>query len=307
MLLTLPATAADTWPTRPMRLIVPAAPGGAVDIVARIASDAFAGTLHKPVIVDNRVGADGAIGLESAAKASPDGHTLAMTSDSVTVLPLVHRGIAFDPQTSFAAIALAATQPRVVAVHPSIAAASFRDFVALAKARPGAIAYASGSPAHRLTAELIKKMAGIDLLHVPYKGGAPAIADLIGGHVPSAVTGLSPVLPQARAGKLRMLAVTSAKRSPMAPAVPTLDESGLTGYDVYEWIMLLAPARTPRDIVVRLNRELAEALRPTAARARLDAASLEAASGSPEDAARLVREGYARWAKLAKELDLRFD
>jgi len=301
------AHSGEAWPAKPIRLVVPATPGGAIDIVARTTGERLAAALGKPVIVDNRAGGEGTIGLDAVAKATADGYTLAVVSDAITVLPFVHKNLPFDVQTSFSPITLAATQPRVLAVHPSVKATSFREFVALAQARPGTIACASGSAAHRLTAELLKKMAGIDLIHVPYKGGAPAIVDLIGGQVPSALTGLSPVLPQARAGKLRMLAVTSAARSPLVPDVPTLAESGLVGFDVYEWIMVLAPARAPKDIMNRLNNELGNILTQPSVRSRFEAASLEPKPTSPREAETLMRDGSARWAQLIKELGLRLD
>lgn len=299
--------AAEPWPAKPIRLIVPAAPGGAVDIVARVTAERLTTALGKQVVVENRTGADGTIGLDALAKAPPDGHTLAAVTDAITVLGFLQRNLPFDPQASFAPITLTVTQPRVLAVHRSVPAASFREFVALAKARPGSIAYASGSAAHRLTAELIKTRAGIDMVHVPYKGGAHAVAELVGGQVPSAVVGLSPVLPHARAGRLRILGVTSGARSPLVPDVPTLAESGLPGFDVYEWIMVLAPANTPRPVVDRLNSELTRILTLPAVRERLEAASLEAKPSSPREAEGLISEGHARWAKLIKELGLHLD
>jgi tripartite-type tricarboxylate transporter receptor subunit TctC len=307
LLLSTAAAALDAWPSRPLRLVVPAAPGGAIDIVARVTGERLTGALGKQVVVDNRAGADGTIGLDAVAKAAPDGYTLAAVTDAITVLTFLHRNLPFDPEKSFAPITLAATQPRVLAVHASMPAASFREFVALAKAKPGSIAYGSGSPAHRLTAELLKKMAGIDLIHVPYKGGAHAAAELTGGQVPSAILGLSPVLPQARAGKVRMLAVTSASRSALVPNVPTLAESGLNGFDVYEWIVFLAPANTPRGVMDRLNGELTKVLALPAVRERLEASSLEAKPGSPGEAALLMRESQSRWAKLIAEQHLRLD
>jgi tripartite-type tricarboxylate transporter receptor subunit TctC len=195
----------------------------------------------------------------------------------------------------------------VLAVHAAVPAADFKAFVALAKAKPGTLSYASGSPAHLLTAELMKKLAGIDLIHVPYKGGAQAATDLAGGQVPSAVLGLSPVLPHARAGRVRILAVTSGQRSAIVPDVPTLAESGLSGYDVYEWIVLLAPAKTPKDIITRLNGETTKILMQPAVRERLEVASLEAKPGLPSEVEVLIRDGHARWGKLIKEQGLRFD
>ena len=297
----------QSYPSRPIRLVVPTVPGGAVDIVARVVGERLTGALGQQVIVDNRPGGDGTIGLDAVAKAGADGHTLAVTSDSITVLPFLYRKLPFDPQASFSPIILTATQPRVLAVHASVPAANVKEFIALAKAKPGTLSYASGSAAHRLTAELLKQMAGIDLIHVPYKGGAQAVVDLMGGQVPAAVVGLSPVLPQARAGKVRILAVTSGARSAFVPNVPTLAESGLSGFDVYEWIILLAPAKTPKEIITRLNAEAARILAQPAVRERLEAASLEAKTSSPKDAEVLIRDGQALWSKLIRELGLKLD
>ena len=298
---------AQPYPSRPIRLVVPLVPGGAVDIVSRVLAERLTAALGQQVIVDNRPGGDGTIGLEAVAKAGADGHTLVAVTDFITVLPSVYRKLSFDPQTSFSPIILMATQPRVLAVHPSVPAANFKEFVALAKAKPGTLSYASGTPAHLLTGELIKKLAGIDMIHVPYKGGAQAVVDLIGGQVPAAVVGLSPVRPQARAGKVRILAVTSSVRSAMVPNVPTLAESGLSGFDVYEWIVLLAPAKTPKAIIARLNGEVTKILMQPAVRERLEAASLEARPGSPKEVEVLIRDGQARWEKLIRELDLKLN
>ncbi len=298
---------AQSYPSRPIRLVVPLAPGGAVDIVSRVVAERLNAALGQHVVVDNRPGGDGTIALDAVAKASADGYTLVAVTDFITNLPSLYRNLSFDPQTSFAPIILMATQPRVLAVHPSVPAANFKEFVALAKAKPGTLSYASGTPAHRLTGELIKKLAGIDIIHVPYKGGAQAVVDLVGGHVPAAVLGLSPVLPHARTGKLRILAVTSGARSALVPNVPTLAESGLSGFDVYEWISLLAPAKTPAAIIIRLNGEVSKILMQPAVRERLEAASLEAKAGSPQETEALIRDGQARWGKLIKELGLKLD
>lgn len=297
----------QSYPSRPIRLVVPVVPGGAVDIVSRVVAERLTAALGQQVVVDNRPGGDGTIALDAVAKASADGYTLVAVTDFITVLPSLNRKLTFDPQTSFSPIILMATQPRVLAVHASVPAANFKEFVALAKAKPGTLSYASGTPAHLLTGELIKKLAGIDMIHVPYKGGAQAVVDLIGGQVPAAVLGLSPVLPQARAGKVRILAVTSGARSAIVPNVPTLAESGLSGFDVYEWIILLAPAKTPKEIITRLNGEVTKILMQPAVRERLEAASLEAKTGSPKEAEILIRDGQARWGKLIRELGLKLD
>ena len=297
----------QTYPSRPIRLVVPLVPGGAVDIVSRVVAERLTAALGQQVVVDNRPGGDGMIALDAVAKANADGYTLVAVTDFITILPLLQRKLSFDPQTSFSPIILMSTQPRVLAVHPSVAAANFKEFVALAKAKPGTLSFASGTPAHRLTGELINKQAGIDMIHVPYKGGAQAVVDLVGGQVPAAVLGLSPVLPQSRAGKVRILAVTSGVRSAIVPNVPTLAESGLRGFDVYEWISLLAPAKTPKEIIIRLNGEITKILMQPAVRERLESASLEARTGSAKEVEVLIRDGQAHWGKLIRELGLKLD
>lgn len=298
-------TYAQAYPSRPIRLVVPAGPGGAVDIVSRVVAERLTAALGRQVVVDNRAGGDGMIGLDAVAKTSADGYSLVAVTDSITVLSSLYRKLAFDPVTSFSPIILMVTQPRVLAIHPAVPAANFREFVMLAKAKPGTLSLAIGTSAHRLTGELMSKQAGIEMIPVPYKGGAPAVVDLVGGQVPVAVVGLSPVLPQARAGKVRILAVTTGARSAIVPNVPTLAESGLSGFDIYEWISLLAPAKTPKEIVTRLNGEVTKILMQPDVRERLKAASLEATTSSPNEVEALIRDGQARWSKLSAELGLK--
>jgi tripartite-type tricarboxylate transporter receptor subunit TctC len=298
-------TAAADYPTKPIRLVVPLTAGGAVDIVSRVVAERLAVALGRQIVVDNRPGGDGMIALDMVAKATADGYTLVAVTDFITMLPSLYRKLSFDPQASFSPIILMSTQPRVLAVHPSITAANFKEFVALAKSKPGALSFASGTAAHRLTGELINKMAGVDMLHVPYKGGAQAVVDLVGGQVPVAVLGLSPVLPQARAGKVRMLAVTTGTRSAIAPNIPTLVESGLSGFDVSEWIALLAPAFTPKEIITRLNGEASKILSQPAVRERLATASLEARTGSPKEIELMIRDEQTLWGKLVTERGLK--
>lgn len=297
-------TYAQAYPSRPIRLVVPAGPGGAIDIVSRVVAERLTAALGRQVVVDNRAGGDGMIGLDAVAKSSADGYSLVAVTDSITVLPSLYRKLAFDPLTSFSPIILMVTQPRVLAIHPAVPAANFKEFVMLTKAKPGTLSFAIGTSAHRLTGELMNKQAGIEMIPVPYKGGAPAVVDLVGGQVPAAVVGLSPVLPQARAGKVRILAVTTGTRSAIVPDVPTLAESGLSGFDIYEWISLLAPAKTPKEIVTRLNGEAAKILMQPDVRDRLKAASLEATTSSPNEVEALIRDGQARWSKLSAELGL---
>jgi tripartite-type tricarboxylate transporter receptor subunit TctC len=254
-------------------------------------------------------GATGTIAFDAVARSTPDGYTLITAADALTVLPSSLPNLTFDPRTSFAPIALMSTQPLVLAVHVSVPATSFKEFIAYAKAKPGTLTFGSsgtGTSQH-LSGELIKKMTGIDMTHVPYKGGGQAIIDLSGGQVPAVVLGSSTVIPQAKAGRVRILAVTSKKRSAALPDVPTLDESGLKGFDVYQWTAILGPAKMPKAIINRLNAEITEILKQPATRAKLESAGFEARSGSPQEVEALIRDGVDRWSKLIKELKLRVE
>lgn len=301
-------TAAEpqAWPTKPVRLVVPYVPGGATDLVSRTVAERLTGVLGQQVVVDNRPGATGTIAFDSVAKSTPDGYTLITAADSLTLLPSVFKNITFDPRTSFAPIALMSTQPLVLAVHISTPATTVKEFIALAKAKPGTLTFASsgiGTSQH-LSGELIKRMAGIDMQHVGYKGGGQAIIDLSGGQIPAAVLGSSTVIPQMKAGRVRILAVTSKKRSAALPDVPTLAESGLTGFDVYQWTAMLAPAKTPKNIIAKLNADVVGVLQQPAVRERLAVAGFEAQAGSPAEVEVLIRDGMAQWGKLIKELKL---
>lgn len=301
---------AQSWqPVKPVRLVVPYVPGGATDLVSRAVADRLTTALGQQVVVDNRPGATGTIAFASVAKASPDGYTLITSADSITLLPFIFKNIAFDPRTSFTPIALMSTQPLVLAVHVSVQANTFKEFVALAKSKPGALTFGSsgtGTSQH-LSGELIKKMTGIDMTHVPYKGGGQAIVELAGGQLPAAVLGSSTVIPQAKAGRVRILAVTSKKRSAALPDVPTLAESGLAGFDVFQWTAVLAPAKTPKAIIARLNADLVSVLKQPAVRERLESAGFEPQTGSPQEVEQLIRDGMARWGPLVKELKLQLD
>jgi len=295
---------AQSWPSRPMRLVVPYVPGGATDLVSRIVGEQLTNRLGQQVVVDNRPGATGTIAFTGVAAAEGDGYTLVTTADSLTVVPFSYKNLKFDPRSSFAPISTMSTQPLVLAVHASVPARGVKEFVALAKAKPLSFATSGTGTSQHLSGELIKKMAGIDMLHIPYKGGGQAIVDLSGGQVPAAVLGSSTVIPQHKAGRVRILAVTSKKRSAVLPDVPTLDESGLAGFDVYQWTAMLAPAKTPRTIISRLNTEINSILKQAAARDKLQAAGFEAEPGAPEEVSKLITDGMTRWGKLIQELKL---
>jgi len=297
---------AQTWPAKPVRLVVPYVPGGATDLVSRTVAERLTTVFGQQVVVDNRPGATGTIAFDGVAKSTPDGYTLITAADSLTLLPLVFKNISFDPRTSFTPIALMSTQPLVFAVHIGVPAATVKEFIALAKAKPGTLSFASsgiGTSQH-LTGELLKKITGIDMQHVGYKGGGQAIVDLSGGQIPAAVLGSSTVIPQMKAGRVRILAVTSKVRSAALPNVPTLAESGVAGIDVYQWTAMLAPAKTPKALIAKLNSDVVGVLQQPAVRERLAVAGFEAQAGSPAEVEALIRDGMAQWGKLIKELKL---
>lgn len=301
----LPAPAqAQTWPTRPVRLVVPYVPGGATDLVSRIVTEQLIPKLGQQVVVDNRPGATGTIAFTGVAEANPDGYTLITAADSLTLLPSAYRGLKFDPRTSFVPVSLMSTQPLVLAVHAAVPAKSVKDFIALAKTRSLSFGTSGTGTSQHLSGELIKNMTGIDMVHIPYKGGGQAIVDLSGGQVPAAVLGSSTVIPQTKTGRVRILAVTSKKRSAALPDIPTLDESGLKGFDVYQWTAMLAPAKTPKAIVSRLNKEVTAILKDPVASDRLRNAGFEPQTSSPEEVSKLIGDGMARWGKLIQELKL---
>jgi tripartite-type tricarboxylate transporter receptor subunit TctC len=301
----LAAQAADAWPSRPIRLVVPFVAGGGVDTVARITTGRFGAALGQQVIVDNRPGARGVIGVETVAKANADGYTLLVVSESFTIMPFVERNLGFDVRRSFAPISLLATQPLVLAVHPSVPATSLKEFIALAKARPGALSFGSGGFGQHLTGEYIKKVAGFEMTHIPYKGGAQAVVDLVGGQLHAAVLGSSPLLPFARTGKVRILVVTSKTRSAALPNVPTLAEAGLADIDLSQWVFMLAPARTRNEIVVSANAELAKALAAPDVKEKLASAGFEAAPSTPAQLDTMVRDALERWGKMIPELNIK--
>lgn len=300
------AMAAQPWPAKPIRLIAPFAPGGATDTVTRTYAERLSAALGETVVVDNRPGASGAIGLDLAAKAPPDGYTLAAADGAMAIVANLNPSITYDPRTSFAPISLVSMSTHVLVVHAALPATNVREFIALAKQKPGGYAYATsgvGTEQH-LSGEIIKKMAGIQMTHVPYKGGGQAIVDLVGGQIPVAVLGAAPVIPHARAGRLRILAITAKRRSPLLPDVPTLDESGFAGFDVSQWLSFVAPARTPPAIINRLNAEIAKIAAMPAVRERLESVGIEAMSSTPQMLGEMIRTGMDTARRRLKEVGI---
>lgn len=304
-LLALAATASypQGYPSKPIRLIVPWPPTGTVDILGRTLGQKLSESLGQSVLVDNRAGANGMIGSEAAAKSPPDGYTLVV--DNITghaINATLQAKMPFDSMRDFAHVSLLASVPDGVVSLPSLPATNIRELIALAKAQPGKLTYASfgiGSSAH-LAGELFKIMAGVDMLHIPYKGGQPAIADLLAGQVSIYIPVLPSVVQLTKAGRLRLLAVTGAKRSSAMPDVPTVAESGLPGFEASNWFGLMVPAATPSEIVARLNAEAVKALQAPEVREKLAALGFETQSSTPQAFAALLKSETEKWAKVIK-------
>jgi len=297
---------AEVYPTKPVRLIVGFPPGGATDLVARVIAPKLGETLKQQVIVDNRAGANGTIGAEVAAKAAPDGYTLHLgTLGALVISPAITK-VHYDPTKDFSPIGQAVSLQNIFITHPSLPVRTLHDLIALAKKRPGALNYASsglGSPGH-LAGELFNTMAGVNIMHIPYKGGGPAITDLIAGHIEIFVAVISTAVPQVRAGKARALAVTGARRALALPEVPTVAEAGLKGYEASNWYGLVAPAGTPKTVIDRLSKELVAILDSPDVRDALLKRGVEAASSSPEQFAVYIKSETAKWGKVIKAANL---
>src|SRR6267142_2665786 len=296
------------WPSRPVRLLVPFAAGaGTNDIMARLVGQHLGTGLGQPVVIENRPGAGGIAGTDAAAKAAPDGYTFLMTNVSLVTSAYLYARLPYDPQKDFVPVTLVATAPLMLVVHPSVAAKSVQELVALAKANPGRLTYGSGgvgSTPH-LSGELFKSLAGIDAVHVPYKGGAPALNDLIGGQLALMIENVPGTMPFAKGGKLRGLAITSAQRSPLDPALATMAEAGVPGYEVVGWNGLVAVAGTPPDIVARLQAEVGKALRLPEVRERLAALGAEPVGSTPEEFGAFIRAEMTRWGRIIREKGIR--
>jgi tripartite-type tricarboxylate transporter receptor subunit TctC len=299
--------ACAAYPERPIRLIVPFAAGGAVDSVARVLGKALASNLGDGVVIDNRGGAGGVIGMEAVAHAPPDGYTLLLSHSGFTAMPGLYRELPFDPVRDFAGVVTAASGAYVLTVNTGTPYKSVAELITYAKANPGRLSYASagaGSTIH-LAGEFFKRMAGVDLVHVPYKGAAPAITDVVGGQVQVMFAPAVNALPLVAAGKLRALAVTSAKRSLLAPDLPTIAESGVPGFEVTGWYGLAVPARTPEPAVARLNAETNRALGAAEVIEQLRLQGLEPVGGTPEQATDWIKSEVARWTGMLRDAGIR--
>ena len=294
---------AQSYPTRPVRIIVGYPAGGPIDILARLLTPGLTEAFGQQFIVDNRPGASGMIGNEQVAKAAPDGHTLLMTAATFAINPSVFAKVAYDPQRDFAPIAMTARSPYLLVAHPSFPACSVRDLIAVAKANPGQVNFASSGTASlpHLAGELFHLMAGVKMTHIPYKGGTPATIDTLAGQVPIIFNNMLNAVPHVKSGKMRALGVTGAQRTAILPQVPTIAESGLKGFDVTGWYGLLGPAATPREIVARLNSESGKIMKQPASAARLADDGVVTYAEAPEWFAALIRDEQAKWAKVVRQ------
>jgi len=308
LLCTLPFLAySQSYPTRPIRLIVTYPAGGGADAMARLIAPKLGDALGQPVVVENRGGASGTIAAELVAKSAPDGHTLMLDATAYAVNPSLYPKLPYDPDKAFAPVTLLVLFPNIVVVHPAYPVASIAQLIEKAKAEPGKIAFASsgnGSAQH-LAAELFRQRAGLDMVHVPYKGGGPALIDVMGGQVPLYFGNMASALPHVKNGKLKALATTGARRSPAAPELPTVAESGMPGYQVYEWNAIFAPAGTPGAIVTRLQAEIARAVKLPDVRERILALGGEIVASSPADLGTWVREQSASWARVVRAANIK--
>ena len=301
--------AAEPYPVRPIRLVVPFPPGGGTDITARVVGQKLAEQLATRVVIDNRPGAGGVVGTEIAAKAAPDGYTLVLVSASHTVNPSLHPRLPYDTVKDLAPITLVAIAPGILVVSNSVPARTVREFVALAQGKPGQFVYGSagnGTPAH-LGMELLKNIAGIDVVHVPYKGSGALITDILSGQIAATIPSLPTVLSLVKTGKLRALAVTTVTRSGAAPDVPTMIEAGVPGYESGSWYGLLTSAGTPQTIIDRLNTETARVLRMNDVRERLLEQGLDPIGGSSREFADRIRVEIPKWARVVKDSGLKLD
>ena len=308
-LATLGVAHAQNYPSKPLRLVVPLVAGGPTDILARLIAHPLGERLGQQVVVENRAGAGGNIGAELVAKSPPDGYTLFMgTSGPISINISLYPKLGYDPVRDFAPVILAASAPFVVVVHPSLPAGNIQQLIALAKAKPGQLNFGqvTGAAAY-LAAELFKNMAGIDMVFVPYKGAAPANNDLVAGQIQLSFASTPGAVPLVKAGRLKALAISSAKRIVKLPELPTIAESGVAGYEASVWYGIVAPAKTPLDIIARLYKESAAGVQDRAIRDKMDANDFEATTLNPEQFGAFIRSEIAKWGKVVKATGAKAD
>lgn len=303
------AQGSGSYPSREIRFIVPFPPGGGNDIVARMLGPRMADALGKSVVIDNRPGAGGNLGTDQAARSPADGYTIVIASNQITINPGLGQKLPFDVERNFTPVALVASVPMLLVVHPAVAAANVKELIDLARSQPGRLNHATpgnGTPQH-LAFELFNRLANVEVTHVPYKGTGPAVADLLGGQVQAAFATLASVAQHVRAGKLRAIAVATANRSPLMPDVPTVAESGVPGYDVPLWYSILAPAGTPAEAIERLAVELRRIVESADMRERMVSQGFQPGFIGPADAQALIRSDVQRWRKIGQDTGIRIE
>ena len=293
---------AQTYPNRPIRYIVGQAPGGSSDTLARIVTPRVADALGQQVVVDNRPGATGIIGAEVVARATPDGYTLLQVSTSLATNPAVHAKLPYDSARDFSPVLLLTQQPNLFLVHPSLPVKNMKELIAYAKAKPGQLNFASSGTggSQHLAGELLKGMTGIEMTHIPYKGTPPALVDVLAGRVPVMSSTMPPALPHVKTGKVRAIAITSLKRSPAVPEVPTVAESGVPGFEAISWQGLVAPTGTPRPVIQRINAEFVKVLKQPDVIARLNEQGYETVASTSEWFSQYIQSEIVKWTKVIK-------
>jgi len=302
--------AAQAYPAKPVRIVNPFAPGGATDQIARLVAQKLTELWGQSVVVENRPGASGAIGLEAVAKSPPDGYTLAIATQTTHAAnPALYSKLPYDPVRDFAPLTLAGSTPLALMVQPALPVTDVKSLVGYLKANPGKLTYASGGngTSQHLSTELFKTMTGTFIVHIPYKGAGPALVDFLGGQTNIMFDNLPTALPHVKAGKVRALAVSSAKRSPLAPELPTLAESGLPGFDLATWFAFFAPAATPKEITAKIAADMQRVLAQPDVRERLLASGVEVVGSTPEELARFQRAEMEKWAKIVRDSGARVD
>lgn len=304
-----PVVGAQDYPTKPIRMVVPFPPGGATDILARILGQQVSESIREPVVVDNRPGAGGNIGARLAAQAPSDGYTLFICAVGVTISPSIYAKLGYDPVKDFAPVTLVASVPLIVVVHPSLPVNSMQELVGLARSQPGALNYASGGvgTSGHLATELFKSMTGTKMTHIPYKGGGLAVTSVLGGETKVFFAGMPPALPHVKSGKLRPLAVTSVKRFPGLPSVPTIIETGFPNFEADNWHGILVPTGTPSSIVRKLNDVIVRSLQRPDVKAAFTEAGAVPVSGTPEEFGKYIRAEVKKWAKVVKDAQIRVE
>ena len=297
------------YPDKPVRFVVPYPPGGGTDVIARIVQERFQALLGQPILIDNKGGAGGSVGTELVARAAPDGYTVLFTLSSHTINPAIFPKLSFDTVKDFESVGLVASLPQILVANPQVPANTIAELVALAKAKPDSLAYASvgnGSPGH-LAGELFKLRTGTQMTHIPYRGGGPAVTDVMGGQVPLLWVSIPAAAQFVKAGKLKPLGVSTLKRSAAFPDVPTLQEAGIADFEVDSWYAMFVPARTPKPVIERLNKALNSIVGEPAIREKLLAQGAEGVGGTPEALTRTVAAELPKWAKLAKDASIKAD